>query len=379
MACDSCFDSDPTNMPSGDGNLICDDRLMGLVSIPRVALLGVKPGTNCMAFLQETKRGFAFYDGSGLGAYIEDKPVLRLPYSNRNIPDTDFLSSGQFPFFIVGDDSFNWKMFGAPSTGQFAVVTGGGNFGLLDISNVNAVSPCSVAGRTYSGLIGCYPTGSLDIDNNPIYALTRLSLTDKRVIVGAIDPADSVVRAKTLADTDPLVHPLVRPDALTTNTYAQKDGSDVDITGGIAVLPGSVTDAVLGYYSPTVKQFFRAPAATRSTISSDANSTVNVNNTYTSISPHLDFGTLTFNYATAFIDFSVKDDAAENLTFGLFIDGNLIKEWAFSATNLTNQFSGNYIITNIAAGSHTVIIKVKTTSQPSVFKHSSASLFTLPG
>lgn len=382
--CDNVFGgANPIDVPiQYGGTLICDDRYLGLITIPRIALLGVKPGTNCQANLADYVRGFLFHDGSGLGAYTEPNPALNLAFFNPATGGVFSAPSSGFPNLLVGtgDNPSKWQFLAAPSTGTFSLVVSNGLFNLVGGGTIPGIgSVCGVSGAQYAGLIGCSPA-----DGSGNFSLYKLNLTPNRAIVGWTDPSDNATRATTLPDTSALFHPIGDFTALSCHQFSMNDSSGDPISSGIPAWSSGVTDAAAAYYSPSNKSFYKFGPHTYKTVTTTSNSST-FGTTLTDITPHLDFGTVTLNYPNIEVDFqfSAHDGAMDCFVAALFIDGTQVFEWQIGDGTNDNaavwDAAGSTIVTGLTPGSHSIVIKIATQASSGVYlKWSNANLKTLP-
>jgi hypothetical protein len=376
---------------AGAEALICDPKYYNLGSIVKVRMLGVALGGNCQQYLKPSvagRRGFVFMDTDGQ-VYVEHEPKLTLPFHNPAV-DGVYPTPAGFPYLQigVGPDPIVWKHLVAPSVGELALVSINGQFLLRDVTSGSGNTAVCSSGATIDkvSLFGCIDTGELDDDDNPIYALRKLTVTHNRVLVGDIDGL-GVTGYKQLEDTDHLLHPLaVFPD-LKAGTYQQTTAADPDNpslleTGGMLVNdPATDNTVVLCGYSPTTNKFSRLAARTKEMLDVNADVAVADSGAYVEMGTHCKLENKVFNYPDFFISAMIRvaNDAPDNfdgIDFGLFIDGVQVHTWDVKGkpdATLSLLYEG------ISIGTHTVAIRFRQTSAPgnSTIKYSNTSLFTV--
>lgn len=340
-------------------NIISDDRYLGLLATARIKLLGVKPGTSYQAFLDDTKRGFAFSDALG-GFYVEDQPVLTLPTA----------AGGAYVLIASNGSPAAWKFLAAPETGDWTLGVKNGAFALLNAGGVPGVSTaCSNNNLAASGsVLVCAPTGSNDTNGDPIYTVKKLAVANKRVLVG--DTTGGATNYKPLPDADELTHPKASLPAMKFFTYTKVDASGATIGGGMDVRPNSGDGSVaeLCVWSPTNQQFYKAPARTKLNYTFSGNIDANATGSFVAMAPHLYQASVVCNYPDLYVSFNlqVKNLATDNSAdttnkadYALYIDGALAYTWLVRGQE---DITLGAVITGISIGTHTFEIRGKKAS-----------------
>lgn len=384
----------PSGSPCSTVGQWCDERFGNLSATTRLNLFGVASGSICVGKFTP-KRGFIFDDGSGAGQFISDEPIVSLtrvnPLSAGSYPET-----GTWPVMLaaVGADPMNWRFVAAPTAGKWRIESENGVFKFVDASTLPGLSNVCSGGSLGAnvGLFGCFDTGTTDGGGNIIYVIKKLNTPARRVLVGFDDGAGNL-SVKSLPNGTPLEHPLGLIDAMQVGEFRETDPTSVadpkaPYANGIPELVAegvNMTDCQLVVYSTGKKKFFRAPARLAEHVSQNSipGIVVGLTSGYVNVPGHLQFGALAFNYPNAYVSFNVQTDTAERVTFGLFIDGVLVKEWTYTNASGAGYssptlHSGSCVVKNIAAGNHTVEIKVKGTTGSSKFEYTDASIFSLP-
>jgi hypothetical protein len=366
-----------------ENRLICDDRLVGLVTIPRLQILGVRPGGNCMANLV-TQRGFVFDDGSGAGQYIEPAPGLNLPIINPLASWAYPVPAAGFQFLLIGtsDNPSLWKFVAAPTGGSYFLSSQNGQMNFVNASVQPVVqSVCgSVSSSALVAVVGCVPTGTFDTNGNPIYGLNKLTLRDNRPVVGRLD-TDGITKLTTPSDTTPFYHPIIQADKiiLTGNN-----------SGGlnIVILPtftttgmGSVTDASPIYYSPTTGLIYSSAGtgsqiiALNQVLSTDQSAPTVA--TWTVINA-FNFGTQTVNYPNLSVGWNLCFNGSPVFLIAVFIDGIQNLTWSLSRPSQPSpRCAGTGIITGIALGNHTIDFRINVTSTSVALNDGNAMIHTV--
>lgn len=388
----------PSSLSSGSpcstSNQWCDERFGNLSATTRLQLFGTASGSICVGKFTP-KRGFVFDDGSGAGQFISDEPIVSLTRVNP-LSSGSFPATGTWPVMLaaVGADPMNWRFVQAPTAGVYRLETENGVFKFVDASTLPGLSNvCSGSGLVANvGVFGCFDTGTTDGSGNKIFVIKKLNTPARRVLIGHDDGAGNL-SVKSLPNASPLEHPLGLIDAMQVGEFRETDPTSVadpkaPYANGIPELVAegvAMTDCQLVVYSTGKHKFFRAPARLAEHISQNSIPGVSVGLTsgYVNVPGHLQFGSLAFNYPNNFVSFNVQTNTAERVTFGLFLDGVLVKEWTYTNASGSGYSSptlhhGSCVLKNVVTGNHTLEIKVKGTTGSSVFEYTDASVFSLP-
>jgi len=348
--------------------VICANAYFSLVKASLGKLLMVPAGSNCQMFLApptEGGRGFVFMGSDGQ-AYVENAPSLRLPIINP-VTGPSFELPGGFPFIIIGTgvEPNPWRFLAAPTAGNFSLVSENRQFflrGQGQTTGQTAVCPTDTAVAKVS-LFGCFQTG-LDGDDNPVYALRKLAVSHDRPVVGHIDEF-GVGGFRCAAPDSTFNHPLAAFNELKAATWLQINAGDGNVEGdgfpnAILTGPDAITDGRLLMWSPTTRKFYTFPAATKETLTVNADNAVADNGTYVSMGGHCLFSNLNFNHPDFFIAATIRmaNDATNyaGIDYGLFIDGVQVHTWDVKGSKdntLTHIHQG------LEIGIHTIEIKFR--------------------
>lgn len=377
--------STPVCPPTGAA-AICDTRYFTLGASQKLKMLGVAAGGNCQTFLEADEAGgigFIFMGPDGQ-VFVSDQPQLSLPPIN---PDAGgvFPIPGGFSSLLIanGPNPQTWFSFHAPTAGTHSLISENGLWVLKDAASLSGqTAVCNnPSAVTKVALFGCVDSGTVDSLGAPIFVLRKLTPAHHKVVVGDIDPGTGVAGFKILPATDELFHEFMKAGAMKAGTYKQYDlAGPTDDTGGIMVRPDTVTDAVLAMYSPTLFKFYRVPARTKESKTTDADVLVADNGSYQSMGGHCQFTALQFNFPDFFFACSIRIRSSgtdyTGIFFGLFIDGVLVNEW-----DLKNDTSValSYLHKGLAVGAHTVEVKFKqgVTADAMTVKFSTANIFSV--
>lgn len=377
---------------AGATALICDPKYYTLGQIVKVRLIGVALGGNCQQYLKPAvagRRGFVFIDSDGQ-AYVEHEPKLTLPFLNPSVEGLfpvpggwDYLQVG------VGPDPISWKHLVAPTVGEYALQSRNGVFLLRDVTagsgNTAVCSSASTADKI--NITGCIDTGELDDDDEPIFALRKLSVTHGRLVIGDIDGL-GVTGYRQLPADEYLEHPLGVIADFKAGTYQQTTAADPDNpalleTDGMLINDPATDDTVvLVGWSPVSHKFSRLAERVKENMVMDADIIVADSGAFVTMGGHAKFEDVQFNYPDFFFSCDLRvanDDAPPNynaIDYGLFIDGVQVHTWDVKGSKdatLTVLYKG------IAIGEHTVEVRFRQSAAAGVttIKYSSATMFSV--
>ena len=345
--------STPCAVPAGA--LICDDKYRTLTESDEVQLLGVRAGSNCQAFLKgsASQVGFAFYRGGGFR--VDSAPQMTLPLLN---PPTSgvYPNPGGFKYMTaaVGDPG-DWRHFAAPSAGTWILYVKNGQWQLLDAGAIPGIQEVGAGGTTPKGQL---LTLVQQVDGS--WLAKKLEVVQSRVVVGDID-GSGVGGYKPLAPSAALVHPIGKFQEMRLFALQMLDSSGTEVAGGMkqAVVTGAgaVTDGVRMIYTPTTKELMKAPPATIAfTKVTTLSASTNPPASYAAMpGGHGAGASRTYNYDTVRIDFEMRTNAAEIFSLGLFKDGTMIQEFAYTAAVSAQSFF--YTDTAVVLGNHTYEVR----------------------
>lgn len=344
-----------------NGAIISDDRYFSLLTAPRGQLLLVPKGSNAQAFLTGASgfTGFVMYANGEVS--LVNAPALTLPVINPAVSSV-YPPPGTFKYLFTGTgEPAAWGMVAAPTTGVFVLQSQNGSFQLVDASSIPGIDQIGQSGTTVAkgGLMMLVNTSGTH------YALQRLAVAHRRVVVGDIDGTTGASGYKSIGDTETLFHPTIQTNAFQFKTLQALDSGGNLVSTGLelaaATGSGAVTDGLRLFYSPGAKKLMLSPAQT-------VNFT-QVTTVSASITPPTDFAampsghgggvSLNYNYANVRIDFQMNTAANETLTLGLYRDGILLQQ--FPATNETT-FSFTFVDQGNPLGAHTYDVRWKLTS-----------------
>lgn len=355
------------NPAANCGATICNDAYFTLTAAARLRVLGIGVGSNCQVRLTP-KRGFLFDYGDDGGQFITDAPqVTMLPVNGGTAPNFNEVASWPVLVGAVGTDPHTWRFVYAPITGAWRLESENGNFKFVSASTIPGIN--AVANQTTT-VRDVRPFGIWAPDatiGSPAWETRRMGIFSKGLIVGYVDGDGNPWMRCLDPATDTAEYPgTFRAVTLQYQNLVEVDNTGTPVTGGLAVLDkAAVPDAVIGYFSPTTKKFYRAPAHVRQVKSQTSTATLTLTTTYQNWTGHLQFDPVAIHHKNVRIAFNVKFDDHEQLVFGIHRNGSLLFEFDFTGVSVdpNSQYHVEYLDLNVTPGvTYTYDIRGRTAS-----------------
>jgi hypothetical protein len=308
------------------GAVVADDKYFTLILAPKGQLLLVPKGSNAQAFLTAGAgvRGFVFFEAGEVA--VQPAPALTLPLLNP-------LSGGAHPappgwkYLMVGTgDPADWRMIAAPTAGSWVLQSQNGSYVLVDATSVPGINAIGASGTTTAkgGLMMLVQLTSTT------YALQRLAVAHKRVVVGDIDSVTGASGYKALPDADALTHPIAQFTTLRCREFLGLDSNGNVLANGLETATvtglGAIGDGKSVFYSTAAKRFFFRPDQTfKYTQVTTASASTAPPATWANLpSGHGAGLSLNYNYGSVRIDFQMNQATSAACQLGLFRDGVLL-------------------------------------------------------
>lgn len=358
------------------GARVTDDRYFSLVTTPQGRLLVVPRGSNSQCFLTSDFAGFVLFANGE--ARVAKEIIMTLTLLNPAVSGSYPVPGGFKYLMAATGDPAEWRLLAAPTAGRWLVECVNGSWVFVDAGSIPGIQDVGQSGLTAlsGGLMMLVNAGT---DEAPNWAIRRLAVADKRVVVGFVDPDTGAQTYRALAAGLFLEHPKAKFPILQCRTFEMLDADGIVISGGLeqalAIGVGSITDAINPVYSPTAKRFFKAPLQTFEQYKIDANVAATETVSYALMpSSHGQAASLNFNYPIVRIDFQIRLTAAAGVTFGLFRDGAFLQEVnTESALDVSLVFMDK---TN-PLGAHTYDIRMKASGAVANIQYSCLTISTL--
>lgn len=356
--------------PNAGYATICDDRYLQLPTTATGRVLIVMPGSNCQVFLKSPVDG----SGNPLPGFLWINPdntvqgirtpALTLPFINPAVSGSH-PATATFTALMAtasGADPHAWQFYKAPTSGQFILQSDNGVFRFVDSGAAPGLTAACAAGTTtVVHLTGCSKIGE-NGSGDPIYAMRKIAVTDKRVLVGVIPTNGDPPGVKTLPDNTPLVHPFGEfTDTLRMLKFVHLDSSGNPITDGLATSvafgANSIADLSVPMFSPTTKKFVFRPTPVAESLIVAVSASVSPTASYALIpSGHCQMSPKAIHYPKVRVTAVINLGTDENVDFALFRDGVMIQEFNFSTPELVVC---DFIDQNVPAGNRTYDIRQK--------------------
>lgn len=338
------------------GAVVADDKYLTLIVAPKGQLLLVPKGSNTQAFLTAgaNVRGFVFFAAGEV--QVSEAPALTLPLLNPSVANVHPAPSG-WKYLMVGTgDPADWRMIAAPTAGSWVLQSQNGSYVLVDATSVPGINAIGANGTTVA-------KGALLMLvqlTSTTYALQRLVVAHKRVIVGDIDSTTGAAGYKPLPDADALTHPIAQFTTLRCREFLGLDSNGNIITNGLedatVTGAGAIGDGKSVFYSTAAKRFFfRPPQTFQYTQVTTPSASTPPPITYANLpSGHGAGLSLNYNYGNVRVDFQMNQAGAGAAYLALFRDGTQINEFPRSGSA---DYSFTYIDQGIALGPHTYDVR----------------------
>lgn len=347
------------------GARVTDDRYFTLVTAAAGQLIVVPKGSNSQCFLTGALAGFVYWANGEVRVLSEIDLTLTL--LNPKV-DGAYPVPADFKYLFAGTgDPTGWRHFAAPTAGRYLLASVNGAWTLQEAGQIPGIQDVGEIGATVTkgSLIMLVNIGEED---SPEYALRRLAVADKRVVVGFVDEDSGEQTFRTLLTSQYLEHPKAKFTELNFRTIGSLDADGNIISGGfdqaLAYGGSAVTDGVRLIFSPTSNRLYKAPPHTIVVTNVPTNAGVATVPTSYGVMPggHGVGSSGNFNYTTVRIDFNagLTAGAASNTqSFGVFRDGTLLQEFD---NDLGTYVNLTYIDQSCPPGPHTYDIRWKRTS-----------------